>query len=330
MERVCEVLVVAFAGVCLGSVESATAGGQAPAAVHGRVTAVDGPYVTVDIGSMHGVGYGMNVEIATDEGSEVVRVVAAFGEEARLARPFGVEVRVGAAVRATGAGITTRNTAPPRSAYFGMELRLFGLAGLSDLGGGGVLVESRLRYRAPFPLAVQARVAPMAFGFVDGLAVGAGHGELGLSYDSEFFEFGATVGATATEVSDDFGDASHSLGMSTGVFFRVGARDGLSVEVGMTYAATANGIEWAYARFDATIPVRFGMWLVLSASGGRTRHGMGAIGLRWMLRGSGGPGSLFLTPYFGGGGIRAVSDDFFGLPEGPAGVLLGLGFEARF
>ncbi len=101
----------------------------------------------------------------------------------------------------------------------------------------------------------------------------------------------------------------------------------MHAELGFTYGYTPNGFQWVHARVDAIFPLRNRFWLVFTTSGGRTRHGMGAIGLRGSMRGNGGPGTILLTGYFGGAGIIRPGASF---PRGFAGPLIGLGIEARF
>lgn len=185
----------------------------------------------------------------------------------------------------------------------------------------------RLRYRLRLPLELQLRLSPIGFGAGPMGRIGVGHGEAGLGYDHRLFGFGVSLGATVTEVEDReaFTGFRTTLGVSTGVSLRLGARDGLHAEFGVSYGYTPNGFEWVYARFDGAVPLKSGFWLVITASGGRTRHGMGAIGFRALLRGAGGPGSLLLTGYFGGAGVLRPS-----VFESYAGPLLGLGLEARY
>lgn len=321
---------LALAGLAL---VASTAGAQAPPPAApvttrvGRVEKVDKRVLVIDLGSNDGIGRGDSVEIATRDGSVVVQVMSALPDSARTIRPIGAEVEEGAAVRLTAARATVTRSVPARPSYFGFDTRLFGLASASVESGGGILTDIRMRYRASIPLEVQARLSPVGFGFGSIDRVSVGHGELGLGYDHLVFGFGVTIGATVTEVEDDggFGSYRTTLGFSTGVNLRLGARDGLFAEIGVSYGYTPNGFEWVYARFDGMVPVGTGFWLVFTASGGRTRHGMGSIGFRALLRGGGGAGSLFLTGYFGGGGILRP-----GLFDSYAGPLLGLGIEARY
>jgi len=293
----------------------------------GHVESVDKRELVLDLGTNDGVERQSFVEIATREGSVVVQVVSALPESSRTQLPLGVVIEEGAAVRVTAAAPTVTRSLPERASYFGLDTRIFGFPSVSENSGGGVLADVRLRYRAALPIALELRVSPIGFGSGDFTTIGVGHGELGLSYDDRVFGFGVTLGATVTEVAEDggFGAYRTSFGVSTGVTFRAGARDGLYVEIGVSYGYTPNGFQWVYSRFDGAIPVGSGFWMVVSASGGYTRHGMGTVGFRGLVRGSGGPGSLFLTGYFGGVGIFRP-----GVFESYSGPLLGLGFEARY
>ncbi len=319
--------------IAIAIIITSAASAQAPLPVApattrvGHVDRVEKHELILDLGSNEGVSRGDSVEIATRDGSIVLQIIGALPDSSRTIRPMGVEVEEGAAVRLTAARATVTRSVPERASYFGFDTRVFALPSLSVSDGGGFFADIRLRYRASVPLEVQARLSPLGFGFGDLGRVSVGHSEIGLGYDHRVFGFGVTVGATITEVDDDdgFGTYRTTLGFSTGVNLRVGARDGLHAEIGVSYGYTPNGFEWVYARFDAAVPLKTGFWLVFTTSGGRTRHGMGAIGFRALLRGSAGPGSLFFTGYFGGAGIlRPGAFDVY------AGPMFGLGLEARF
>lgn len=295
----------------------------------GHVTEVEKSHLAIDLGTRDGLARRDSVEVATDGGSVVTYVLAALEDSARIYRPMGIEIPVGSAVRLTGARPTATGLIPMRASSFAFEARVFGVPSVNDNGGGGVLGDVRMRYRARAPIALQLRVSPIGFGSSDSSTIGMGHGELGFGYDHRVFGLGATLGATVTEVEDEdsFGFYRTTLGVSTGVHLRLGAIDGIHVELGVSYGYTPNGFEWVYARLDATFPLRNRFWLVLTSSGGRTRHGMGAAGLRGLIRGNGGPGTILLTGYFGGAGIIRPGASF---PRGFAGPTIGLGVEARY
>jgi hypothetical protein len=295
----------------------------------GQVTAVEKSELEVDLGTRDGVSRRDLVEIATADGSVVVPVLVALEHTSRVFRPMGIEIPEGSAVRLTGARPTATRLVPMRASYFGFEARIFGVPSVNENSGGGVIGDVRLRYRARAPIALQLRVSPIGFGSGDFTTIGIGHGELGVGYDHRVFGLGATIGATVTEVEDEdsFDFYRTTLGVSTGVYLRLGARDGMHAELGFTYGYTPNGFQWVHARFDALFPLRNRYALVLTASGGRTRHGMGAVGLRGLMRGNGGPGTILLTGYFGAAGILRPGASY---PRGFAGPMLGLGVEARF
>lgn len=295
----------------------------------GHVTKVEKSYLEIDLGTRDGLARRDSVEVATADGSVVVTVLVATPDSSRIYRPMGIPIAEGSAVRHTGARATATRLVPMRESYFGFETRIFGVPSVNENSGGGVIGDVRLRYQATAPIALQLRISPIGFGSGDFTTVGIGHGEVGIGYDHRVFGFGATIGATVTEVEDEdsFGSYRTTLGISTGVYLRLGARDGMHAELGFTYGYTLNGFQWVYARLEAVFPLRNRYWLVFTSSGGRTRHGMGAIGLRGMLRGNGGPGTILLSGYFGGAGIIRPGASY---PRGFAGPMLGLGVEARF
>lgn len=295
----------------------------------GRVVKVDKTELVIDLGTRDGLSRRDSVEVATADGSFVTTALVVLEESARIYRPMGTEVPEGSAVRLTGARPTATRLLPMRASSFAFETRVYGVPSVNDNDGGALLGDVRFRYRARAPIALQLRISPIGFGSSDATTFGVGHGEFGIGYDHRVFGFGATIGATVTEVEDEdsFGSYRTTLGVSTGVHLRLGPIDGIHAEIGVSYGYTPNGFQWVYARVDASFPLRSRIWLVFTTSGGRTRHGLGAIGLRGLLRGNGGPGTILLTGYFGGGSVFRPGASF---PRGFSGPLIGLGVEARY
>ena len=292
----------------------------------GHVVSMSHERVTVNLGFAHGVEPRGSIEVATSEGSIVLPVRAVDQAQAFVSRPYGVAIEVGAAARLTTARPTYRRIAPPeRLSFVSLEARLFGLISVRN-GGGGVAGELIARWRTQLPIALQLRLAPMGTGFGDMGSVPFGHGELVTSLDTRLFELGFAIGGTFTEREEDFSfDSVFGFGTSVGALMRLGAKDGLHGELTMTYAWTGERFEWVHARFEGQVPFSRRIALVVTGSGGFTRIGMGAVGLRILLFGDGGSGSLYLTPYLGGAGMLIP-----GRFDAYVGPLFGFGVERRY
>ena len=329
MARLHPIVVLTALAAVMACASAASAQAPPPlpvAAPVGQVEKIEDGILFIGIGRQDGAQPGDSVEIATREGSVVVRVTVVEDERLRAVGPFGVLVEVGAAARLTAASPTAGRALPGRPSYFGLEGRLFGLASLSERNGGGVFGDFVARYRAKVPVAVHLRLAPIGVGAGSGSeTLGFGHGEVGFSFDHRVFELGVSLGASYADI-DSFGRGTFDgIGVSTGAFMRVGARDGIFVETGVSYVRTDERFVWVLLRFEAMIPLAHRYWLSLRAAGGQVRGGMGAVGLRYRMRGWGGPGTLFLSFHLGGAGIfRPDDSDVF------AGPLLGVGVERRF
>jgi hypothetical protein len=86
---------------------------------------------------------------------------------------------------------------------------------------------------------------------------------------------------------------------------RLGARDGLHLQVDTSFALADREWHFAYTEGSGQIPLGARTWLILAAGGGEVgRFVHGALGLRRLVRGNGGHGSLFVKPCVGVVGVE--------------------------
>jgi hypothetical protein len=102
-------------------------------------------------------------------------------------------------------------------------------------------------------------------------------------------------------------------GLSISQVARLGSLDGINLSVDNFFVLYKGEFHWGGAIGAIQSPVSDRSWLLLRGGGGIAGYAFGEIGLRVLVRGNGGPGSLFLTPSIGGAGL-------FGEKEGECTV----------
>jgi hypothetical protein len=283
-----------------------------PSAREGRVTESKLGEVIIDIGRQHGVRHGGRIELSIDDsesvGDEVAtrRSVLAVGVVETVAERFSrvrlglnEAVPVGARARVVASGPAPSRNAPPRAeglTEIGFRARPFvALDGL----GGGLLTQAWVGYRFEAPLYVSAEINP--FAYADGKqseAVIPVAGTVNVAYDRDVFSIGLGFGGQTVKTTA-YG-ALPGSGVLLAQRLRLGTRDGLHLDL-------RNDIVLFHSRFEFSgligagqIPVGSGVWLLLEGGGGQAGWGYGEIGVRTLLRGNGGPGSVFFAVVLGG------------------------------
>lgn len=213
--------------------------------------------------------------------------------------------------------------APPRR---GGLWELSAMAGafvnLGPLGGGGLGWASAV-YRFDAPIVVRAELAPVGLGIgqmststFSGLtqnsngntatgvmAVAAGHLLVGL--DTQFVE--VAVGGGGASISNSYNYSSNTPTATGGASIveegRLGARDGLALNVESTTVAANDRFQFGSFVMSVQVPLTQSVMLIVRGGGGNVGPLFGDLGARYLVRGDGGPDTIALTGFFGGAGI---------------------------
>jgi len=260
----------------------------------------------------------------------VGQVVEVSKGAARLELGLSEEVPQSALARPSTRALTRSLVAPPR------------IGGLTVLEGGirpflpteslgiGVLADLAVTYLAERPFYARVELQPVGGILSARSDAGLFTGYALLGYDQQYFAVGMGVGlvlarrngwATADEEHADVGTT-----FSVKQAARLGARDGLHLRVDNSFVLGAKAWHFAYVQVGLQLPLGTRTWLTLDGAGGEAgRFLRYDIGLRRILLGNGGAGSLFVRPSVGVAGV--VRDDFAGTLD--VGPMVGVHLEWR-
>ena len=202
-----------------------------------------------------------------------------------------------------------------------------GLSIMPVLGGGfGIMGDAFLGWRAK--RAFSARIVVDRTGYAiatdEGDEFGIFDGTLLLGYDHQYFEMSFGVGTTRARI-DDFDRRLDGMAATFVMGMRFGALDGLHLEASTSLIASGGDTDLSRIAIRIQWPLGVGRWLVMRGSGsGPGGYGWGEFGMRLLVRGQRGSGSVFLTPSIGGGGL--FNDMTFARASGFA---MSLGIEVR-
>jgi len=210
---------------------------------------------------------------------------------------------------------------------------MFGVSPLSY----GMLNDFRFEYYLPVPIKVGVSVAPL--GFLSSSPIGVisevrGH----IAFSSSYFELSLDPGG----ILNRLGGSAFSFGFS----FRLGSLDGLNLIFRSGYRLLQTGNQQPDFGFynaggEINIPLAKRFTLHMAGEGAAT-YFWGTLGLKYWLRGNGGPGTLILDSGVGGAYLddSCRSIDLFsstcnslafgsGTARG-GGPIASLGLDARF
>ncbi|HEX6244585.1 MAG TPA: hypothetical protein VFZ61_26885 [Polyangiales bacterium] len=306
-----------------------------PARPRGDVVAQSGLELTISLGTEDGLKIGDSVEFYTESGDNHQETPLAVGEVVRASRD-DAQVQVGLGERvpnAAAARPTTRHktrslVAPPRAG--GVMLLEGGVVPYLPIGalGVGALANLAFTYLGERPFYLRAEIAPAGGVIASGTngVVFAAHALGG--YDHTFFAVGVGVGlllGSHSILADDYEAYGTDAVFSFKQSMRLGTRDGLNLRVDTSFALADRQWHFAYTEGSGQIPLGSRTWLILSGGGGEVgRFVHGSLGLRRMVRGNGGSGSLFVKPSVGMVGIERK--DSSTMDAGPA---VGIHLEWR-
>lgn len=246
----------------------------------GRVLAVEDDEVLIDLGRRDGIDVGQRIDVTPagqegewldDESAIVGQVEKVSEDQARVRIRWGQTTEVDAPAVLTESGQIGSLVAPPAPPR-GLSVRGALLAGLpiADLGIQA-LVEGELTYRARRFFMARVRLRPSGLSIGQGADFGTAGGYAQVGFDHRLV--GAAFGLGLERVYEpDFSGGSRAGSFSPKVAFptsfRVGAVDGLMVEV--TTSLTIDGGELDILSVDgaAQMPLANGVWLQFRGGGG--------------------------------------------------------------
>jgi hypothetical protein len=208
--------------------------------------------------------------------------------------------------------------APPRRGNI-WELSLstsafvaFGSLGVGQLGS------TYVAYRFEAPIVLKAEIAPFgvagpstitsccAAGFQQTTGSGgpvtvfAAHLVFGL--DTQYVEVGLGVGGATVNNNNTFssgGGAPATESVSIVESARIGARDGLAISVESSAIAVNHQFNLGFFTTSVQIPVSAKAMLIARGGGGNVGFGYGDLGVRVLVSGEGGKGTVALTGFAG-------------------------------
>ncbi|HXN31622.1 MAG TPA: hypothetical protein VN894_07170 [Polyangiaceae bacterium] len=189
----------------------------------------------------------------------------------------------------------------------------FGSLGVGQLGSASVA------YRFESPIVLRAEIAP--FGIAgpstttsccsgqfsqstssSGGAVTVFAANLLLALDTQFVEVGLGVGGASVNLNNTFnsgGGTPQTGSVQIVESARIGARDGLALNLASSAIAVNSQFNLGYFVTSVQIPVSAKAMLIARGGGGNVGFGYGDLGVRVLVRGDGGKGTIALTGFAG-------------------------------
>ena len=239
----------------------------------------------------------MGGEATTREEVLVVGTVTVVSDSRAKVR-LGSNERVprGAGARLSKRKVTESKVAPPRvDGAWEIKANLRPLIPLETLGFG-LFLDASAAYRFEAPVVLRLLIEPLAFAATgeDSPAVFSGHLMAGL--DLSLFELGFGLGVSTVNGERD---TTAAFSIHQGV--RLGALDGLHLEVHNTLLYYDSEFHYGATQGTIQIPLASSWWLLFRGGGGMIGSAYGEGGLRIRLRGNGHHKSIFLTATIGWG-----------------------------
>lgn len=345
-----EVLTMSVAGPASAPLQQGV--GISAEAEDGVVTQVRNQEVTVSLGKAQGLKLGDRVAIYTtkavplDEGlqnestrEEIVlvgTVTAISDSRARVAAGFGEMAEPGMRARVTSQARTVSRLAPER---IGDQLVLEGsVRPFLPIDNLAFAMQGDLAATYLPAMDAYAKVELKPLGLFLGSDNTAGYAGAYASagYDQTYFSLGLGVGMLYSqrllEDYDSYYDESPARTEGQTLFsvlqsVRLGARDGLHFSVSTALAIQDDRWTFGWIECQGQLPVGSRSWVVVHGSGSpEPGYFYTEFGFRRMVRGNGGPGSLFLRPSAGVAGMENNKALYDSLSMGP---MIALHVEGR-
>ena len=285
----------------------------------------------VELFVRHKVKMGGGEAAAREEVLVVGKVTVVSDNRAKVRLGMNERVPRGSGARRSERKVTETIVAPPRVPGWEIKANLRPLIPLETLGFG-LFLDASASYRFHAPVVLRLLIEPLAFATTDDYSPAAFSGCLLAGLDLRLFELGFGLGVSTVNEEDDVG-AAFSIIQAV----RLGALDGLHVEVLNTLLYYDGEFHYGATRGTVQIPLASRWWLLFRGGGGiiGTAHGEG--GLRIRLRGNGHHKSIFLTATIGWGLVskdypnaKTSSTTVYTKSRGDySGPTIGLGIEWR-
>lgn len=312
----------------------------------GRVLAIEDDEVLIDLGRRDGIDVGQRIDVTPagqesgwldDESAIVGQVEKVSEDQARVRIRWGQTTEVDAPAVVTESGQLGSRVAPPAPPR-GLSMRGALLAGLpiDDLGIQA-LVEGELTYRARRFFMARVRLRPSGLSIGQGADFGTAGGYAQVGFDHRLV--GAAFGVGLERVFEPergewdprtgttrmVGDDSFAPKVAFPTSFRVGAVDGLMVEVTTSLTIDEGELDILSVDGIAQVPLANGVWLQARGGGGiATSFWHAEAMVKLALQGNGQSGTTTLEV-----GVGALGTTYDRTPNevdriGPS-ILVGVG-----
>lgn len=288
--------------------------------------------VLISAGANDGIREGQTIEVSRPGQREtwVGEVESVWKEEALVAfgnnePPTDVQIATPTSRRPTASWI-----APPRVAQI-WELQAFVRPFLPvSPSGFGMLADASVGYRFQH-VHVWGELSPAGFAVGD-VEMGTIGGQVFVTYDSHLFELGLGGGAQTVNTPDFPNPAGSGIALS--LFMRVGASDGLNLQMQAGEALFRREFEFTELDITAQFPLNAGSWIQVRGAGGSVGYALGEARLRTRVSGNGTAGTVYLHTAGGVAGVLQACDrnvsSTCGSTNTRIGPHIGLGGEWRF
>ncbi len=212
---------------------------------------------------------------------------------------------------------------PPRhGGVWELALLTSGFVAFGSLGAG-LLGSASVAYRFEAPIVLRAEMAPFGVAgpsttttccsTTTGQSTGSGGAvtvfaaNVLVGLDTQFIEVGLGVGGASVNQSAALpttGGTPTTGSVSIVESARLGARDGLALDLESSAIAVNNQFSLGYLVGAIQIPVATKVMLMVRGGGGNVGFGYGDLGVRVRVRGDGGKGTVALTGFAGGASIQ--------------------------
>jgi len=287
----------------------------------GEVVSVDASSFLVTLGRQDGVAVGDRIAVLEEAEQEVAgqqirtervvtvgKVFEVAPEHARVRLSFGEAVELGAKATLTDAN----------GLSLGVSLQPF--LPINDDLAFATLGDAHVTYRFKKPAYVRAIVG--AFG---GIVSGQGNqsvfdGWVDGGFDHQYFALGLGVGALRTERYDQSRGLQASFLPAIAQAVRFGPLDGLNFSASTRATIKNKEVQFGAVTGSFWAPVHRRATLVFTGGGGSPAlYGFFTGGARFLVKGNGGSGTLFVTPAVGWAMIKRFEEQGTSVQENNVG-----------